>query len=169
MGISGSGKSHLGNLISHELDAPFIEGDDIHPPSNVQKMSSGIPLNDQDREVWLDAIKTEITNISKSSSSRPYFFITCSALKFQYREFLSKVTNDDLKIWFIYLKASKEVLKQRMLNRQNHFMKENMLESQFETFEEPKDTEEKIIIIDANREDNEIKEDILKKIKVLDL
>src|SRR5947209_3698401 len=111
-------------------------------------MKSGNPLNDQDREPWLNAVKTEFINVSKSSY-KPYIFVACSALKYKYREFLRKVPDDDnIKVWFIYLKGSKQLLQQRILERQNHFMKAKMLESQFEILEEPKeDIEERIIII----------------------
>ncbi|POG64000.1 hypothetical protein GLOIN_2v1679725, partial [Rhizophagus irregularis DAOM 181602=DAOM 197198] len=167
-GVSASGKSHIGNLISQGLDAPFIEGDDLHPPSNIQKMKSGIPLDEEDRVPWLNAVKNEFINISKTSS-KPYIFVACSALKYNYREFLRNVPdNNDIKVWFLYLKGSKELLQQRIIERKDHFMKLNMLESQLNTLEEPNpDSEERIIIIDISKEVDKIKEEILEKISMI--
>ncbi|RIA95780.1 gluconokinase [Glomus cerebriforme] len=168
MGTSASGKSHIGNLIAQELDVPFIEGDDLHSSSGIQKMKSGIPLNDEDRKPWLNAVKNEIINVSKSSS-KPYIFVACSALKYNYREFLRKVpNNDNIKVWFIYLKGSKQLFQQRILERQNHFMKAKMLDSQFDSLEEPnQDSEERIIVVDVSKEADKVKEEIIEKINTI--
>jgi gluconokinase len=133
-------------------------------------MKSDIPLNDEDRKPWLSDVKNEFINVSKSSSKR-YIFVSCSALKREYRESLRKVPDDEnIKVWFIYLKGSKELLQQRISERQNHFMKVKMLESQFDILEEPsQDSEERIIIVDVDKELIKIKEEILEKIKKMNI
>ncbi|GBB97173.1 hypothetical protein RclHR1_02930022 [Rhizophagus clarus] len=168
MGVSASGKSYIGKLLSQELDVSFIEGDDLHPPSNIQKMKSGIPLNEEDREPWLNAVKNKFINVSKIST-KPYIFVACSALKYNYREHLRDVPdNENIKVWFIYLKGSKELLQQRIVERKDHFMKLNMLESQLNTLEEPnQDSEGRIIVVDISKEPDKIKEEILEKILMI--
>ncbi|CAG8559424.1 7305_t:CDS:2 [Acaulospora morrowiae] len=175
MGVSGSGKSSIGNLISHELEVPFIEGDNLHSPSSIEKMELGVPLDDSDREPWLRSIKEEIirlaTSMSSSSGAIPRILVTCSALKLKYRNFLRQIPLDNagatnLQVWFVYLKGSKEMLEKRLIQREGHFMKVGMLRSQLETLEEPKEElEERIIVVDIDKDLDSIKDEIVDKIK----
>ncbi|MDY0101887.1 MAG: gluconokinase [Lentimicrobium sp.] len=132
MGVSGSGKTSIGRMIAHKLSVPFIDGDDHHPPSNIDKMSRGIPLVDSDRLPWLDKLNEIAVNHVGSGC-----VIACSALKNAYRMRLIRSIETDA-LW-VYLKGSYDQIFERMQNRENHFMGAEMLKSQFETLEEPKD------------------------------
>ena len=133
MGVSGSGKTTLGRLLAESLHWPFYEGDNYHPLSSMTKMSSGIPLTDEDREPWLAALKEMIRSLSKKSQPA---VITCSALKQAYRDYL---TVQHARMIFVYLKGSDALIRQRLQRREAHFMKDNLLDSQFKTLEEPED------------------------------
>jgi gluconokinase len=135
MGVSGSGKSTIGQLLSQKLGWPFYDGDDFHPPENIEKMRHGIPLTDSDRQPWLAALR----DIMEQNQD---VIIACSSLKETYRDYLQD-GHPDL-IW-IYLKGSYEEILQRMQHRQ-HFMKPEMLRSQFTTLEEPQNA----VIIDIS-------------------
>lgn len=130
MGVSGSGKTSVGQLLANELTIPFIDADDYHPPANIEKMSQGIPLNDSDREPWLDALHETATK-----HRSPGCVIACSALKEAYRKRLMQSIESN--ILLIYLKGSYEQIFERMRKRKNHFMDAAMLKSQFEALEEP--------------------------------
>lgn len=134
MGVSGSGKSTVGRELAQTLHWKFIEGDDLHPLKNIQKMSQGLPLDDCDRWPWLKAIRQKIEALQASNGSA---VITCSALKASYRDILRQDPNENVE--FIYLQGSPEMLKSRLRQRQGHFMKERMLDSQLATLEEPHD------------------------------
>lgn len=139
MGVSGSGKTVVGQRVAAELGWPFADADDYHPASNIEKMTNGIPLTDEDRAPWLSALRAQIGSwIAKGSQG----VMGCSALKQGYRDEL-KVGPE---VHFFYLKASPEVLRQRLSTRVGHFMKENMLRSQLATLEVPDDA----VVIDAN-------------------
>ncbi|CAG8443077.1 9926_t:CDS:2 [Scutellospora calospora] len=129
--------SYLGKLLSQELQIPFIEGDELHPEANINKMSLGIPLKDSDRYPWLQDIINNVSKLADTKNSQ-YILVSCSALKAAYREFLRKnFIERNIITWFVYLKNDKQILKERMQRRGNHFMKVNMLESQFKDLEEP--------------------------------
>jgi gluconokinase len=133
MGVSGSGKSSLGQALAQRLSGHFIEGDDLHPASNIEKMSAGIPLDDADRMPWLDGICIEIN--SRRSDGAP-IVASCSALKKAYRDRLrSKVSDRDLQ--FIFLDGSLDVLFGRMQARKDHFMPSLLLSTQIATLEPP--------------------------------
>lgn len=134
MGVSGSGKSTIGDRLSHRLGCSFYDGDRYHTPENLAKMSRGIPLEDSDRYPWLEKIRNLITEIRQRQESA---VIACSALKESYRQFLTQDRHQTI-VW-VYLKGSYEQLQQRMMARQGHFMKAEMLRSQFEALEEPQD------------------------------
>ncbi|MEQ8242914.1 gluconokinase [Fulvivirga sp.] len=127
MGVSGSGKSTIGKALAEELKFPFFDADDFHPPSNKDKMASGIPLTDEDRYPWLQLI---VDALSKEENG----ILACSALKDTYREILNKASDD---VRWVYLKGDYETIKQRMELRSGHFMKAEMLRSQFEALEIP--------------------------------
>ena len=130
MGVSGSGKSYIGRLLARELSVPFIEGDDHHPTANIDKMRQGIPLEDSDREPWLGRLhELAISQLDDGC------VISCSALKEKYRKTLSKGISPHTEL--IYLKGSYDLIYERMSNRKGHFMDPKMLQSQFNTLEEP--------------------------------
>jgi len=127
MGVSGSGKSTTGRLLATELDYNFIEADDYHPKTNVEKMAAGQPLNDEDRRPWLEALYDVV-------SSSDNCVLSCSALKGSYRDILTADGGIDE---IIYLKGGYELIYNRMQSRSVHFMQPTLLHSQFDTLEEP--------------------------------
>jgi gluconokinase len=132
MGVSGSGKSSVGEKIAEALHLPFVEGDALHPASNVEKMSKGIPLTDEDRMPWLDRIGEAMkASLAKGEGT----IVSCSALKHIYRERLRAAAGGNL--YFVHLEGSKELLTDRMGHRKGHFMPTSLLESQLETLEVP--------------------------------
>jgi gluconokinase len=132
MGVSGSGKSTIGQALAQTFDWEFVEADTLHPKENIEKMSQGIPLDDRDRDPWLKAIRQKIVEIQAAGHSA---VVACSALKQSYRDILRG--NQDEGLHFVYLKGSPKTLKQRLIHREGHFMKADMLDSQFAALEEP--------------------------------
>ena len=131
MGVSGSGKSTLGKALAQTLLWDFFEADDFHSVENIAKMTAGIPLSDSDRMPWLIALNQRL--LSTLEADR-HPVLACSALKESYRRhLLSGVDN----IAIIYLKGSYDLIWSRMAARKGHYMKSNMLQSQFDTLEEP--------------------------------
>lgn len=143
--MSGTGKSTLGKSIADALNLPFIDGDDLHPAYNVAKMSSGKPLDDADREPWLQ-------NIRKKGVESGSVVIACSALKRIYRDTLRGKTSspegvrDGPKTYFVFIKGSRDVLMDRMSKRQGHFMKPEMLDSQLATLESPEGESDVVVV-----------------------
>jgi len=133
MGVTGSGKSTVGQLLAQKLHLPFLEGDEFHPASNIDKMSHGIPLNDDDRYPWL----LSITKALKEAEAAKGAVLACSALKESYREILQQHLQE--KITWIYLYGPEELLRERMKSRPGHFMPGRLLHSQLETLEEPQE------------------------------
>jgi gluconokinase len=131
MGVSGAGKSTIGKLLADNLGWSFYEGDDFHPRSNVVKMAQGIPLTDDDRWPWLRRIRLLIDDLISSGRNG---VITSSALKQTYRDELVG-SEDDVKL--VYLKGEYGLILSRLEERQDHFMEVGLLESQFQTMEEP--------------------------------
>jgi gluconokinase len=150
MGVSGSGKSTIGRLLSQRLGWKFYDGDDFHPQANIDKMSSGIPLTDRDRQFWLEKLHDLIV---KNLHDRNNAIIACSALKAAYRDILQ---GDLESIFWVYLKGDYEKIQARIEKRQNHFMKAGMLENQFALLEEPKAD----LIIDISLSSEEIAKEI---------
>ena len=130
MGVSGCGKTTVGLALAAHLDCPFYDADDFHSAENVAKMGRGEPLNDQDRAPWL---ATLAALIEKQLSNGETAVLACSALKKRYRDQLS-VSRD---VQFIFLDGSFDLIWQRMQSRENHFMRAEMLHSQFDTIEMP--------------------------------
>lgn len=141
MGVSGSGKTTVGLALAEKLRIPFYDGDDFHPLENVKRMASGIPLTDEDRLPWLSRLHDLI---AEHLLRREGAVIACSALKRKYREQLRAGLED---VQFIYLRGSFEIILERMAARSGHFMKADMLRSQFDTLEEP--TAEEALTFDA--------------------
>ena len=134
MGVSGSGKSTIGQLLAVSLDWEFIDADTFHSVANIEKMSHGIPLSDEDRKPWLEQLQKAIALwLSKNKN----VVLACSALKSSYRQILWL---DPERMRLVYIKSSFELLQQRLKQRQNHFMSQNLLQSQFDALEEPEDS-----------------------------
>lgn len=141
MGVSGSGKSSVGKAIAEAGYRIFIDGDDLHPQANIDKMSQGVPLTDEDRKGWLDTIAQEAMTMIRR---RETGIITCSALKRQYRDQLRSGISS---INFLYLKASYEKVSQQLATRQGHFMPVSLLRSQFDLLQEPDEAEKDVITV----------------------
>lgn len=131
MGVSGAGKTTVGNLLATGVNWPFFEGDDFHPQANVEKMSEGSPLTDEERRPWLKSLRKLISGIINDGQDA---VIACSALKQTYREVLRR---GDEEVVFAYLKGEYDLVAQRLGERQGHFMGAELLQSQFDTLEEP--------------------------------
>jgi gluconokinase len=131
MGVSGSGKTTIGQLLAQDLGWRFADGDDFHPQANIDKMRGGIPLTDDDRAAWLAVLRTLIDSLMQQNQSA---VIACSALKRSYRD---RLQSADRSVYFVYLKGDYHLILQRLQQRQGHFMKADLLASQFATLEEP--------------------------------
>jgi gluconokinase len=145
MGVSGAGKTTIGQLLASLLGWNFADGDDYHSPENVEKMRSGIPLTDADRAPWLEKLRTLIADWI---ASRKNTVLACSALKQAYRERLQ--VSPEVQI--VYLKGTPQILQQRLHARTGHFMTERMLASQLDALEAP----ENAVAVDADRSPAEI-------------
>ena len=132
MGVSGCGKTTLGELLGKEMGWEYFEADGFHPEENIKKMSSGISLTDDDRWPWLEIIRNRIKEIQNAGDSAVF---SCSALKESYRSFL--VEGLDKSVEWVYLKGSYETIHNRMSGRKGHYFKAEMLKSQFADLEEP--------------------------------
>lgn len=132
MGVAGAGKTTVAAQLAFELGWEFLDADSFHSPANVAKMQAGLPLDDADRGPWLASLRAAI---EKSLAEKRDLALACSALKRSYREQL--VVSPKVK--FVYLKGTREVLRERLQRRAGHFMTEQLLESQFQALEEPSD------------------------------
>jgi gluconokinase len=132
MGVSGSGKTTVGRALAARLDASFVEGDDLHPESNVRKMRSGVPLTDDDRWAWLARVRAEIERLLAAGRVG---VVACSALRRRYRDVLRELGEG---VVFVYLRGERDVIRERVEGRTgSHFMPASLVGSQFETLEEP--------------------------------
>jgi gluconokinase len=144
MGPSSTGKTTTGELLSRKLDWEFAEGDTFHPQANIAKMSAGTPLDDSDRQPWLEKIRDWISGKADAGCD---IVVTCSALKRSYRDILSGARAD---VRFIELVADKQLVAERMANRKGHFMPQSLLDSQFATLQDLQDDENGVkIVVDA--------------------
>lgn len=143
MGVSGTGKTTVGQALSQALGAKFIDGDDLHPRHNIVKMASGQPLDDNDRHPWLERIGDVIFSLGQKNESG---ILVCSALKKRYRDQLRQ-GNPALR--FLWLTGDYNCILQRMQQRKGHFMPEALLRSQFAALEAPDENEPDIQAVDV--------------------
>ncbi len=155
MGVSGSGKTTIGRLLARRLGLPFYDGDDYHPVENVAKMSAGIPLTDADRAGWLENLARLVELQARAGESA---VLACSALKQSYRDLLARPAPHQAR--FVYLKGSYEIILARMQARGAHFMKSEMLRSQFAALEEPQD----VLTVDVTLPPEAIVEQIIARL-----
>lgn len=161
MGVSGSGKSVVGEALAKKIHAHFIDGDDLHPQSNIDKMSAGIPLTDQDRDGWLKSI-AKIGH--KDSENGNMCIIACSALKKKYRDMLREGNTN---ICFVFLSGDYKLISERVEARKHHFMHLDMVKSQFETLEAPTFNETDVITVDVAASVSEIVKEVEAKLTKL--
>ena len=151
MGVAGSGKSTVGAGLARTFDAQFLEGDDVHPEANVQKMAAGIPLTDADREPWLATLADLLADRHARGVST---VLACSALRRAYRDRLRSAV--PIGEWFlVLLAADADVLRSRLASRRGHYMPASLLESQLATLE-PLDADETGATIDAGRAEGDV-------------
>ena len=153
MGVSGSGKTVLGQKLSRILGCPFLDADDYHSAANREKMSKGIPLTDEDRESWL----TDLAVVARLLQIKsPLSLLACSALKQKYRDRFSGE-----KVCWIYLKGDKDLIQKRLEGRTGHFAGEALLDSQFNALEEPLDA----LVVDIRGGLDKIAEELIHQLK----
>jgi gluconokinase len=158
MGVSGTGKTTVGEELADELGCEFIEGDDLHPRRNIEKMERGIPLTDEDRWPWLQAIAEMVAVKDHEGTST---VVTCSALRRSYRA----VLRDAAPTFFVHLHAPFEVLEKRMQLRTKHFMPTSLLTSQFDTLEELGEDEDGAVV-DVSPPIDEVVEEAVNAVRV---
>jgi len=146
MGVSGSGKTTIGQRLAQSLGWTFYDGDDFHPQANIDKMRQGIPLTDGDRDSWLTALQQLIDSLLQNDRSA---VLACSALKQTYR---NRLQRDLAHVRFVYLKGDFDLIRRRLMSRQGHFMRADLLRSQFATLEEPQG----VLTVDISRSPEQI-------------
>ncbi len=159
MGVSGCGKSVIGTELADKLGGTFIDGDDLHPPANKEKMGAGIALDDEDRYPWFDIIRQNI----HTSEKRPVI-VACSALKRSYRDILR--AGQDRAV-FVYLEGSFDLIMGRIQKRDHEYMPTDLLRSQFETLEEPTE-DEHVITMDIESDVSGIVDRLMKRLSDFD-
>ena len=145
MGVSGSGKTTVGTLLAKELGWQFYDADDFHPPANREKMQQGIALNDEDRAGWLAALQGLLREHAEEGRA---CVLACSALKQRYRDTLAVHET----VRFVYLHGSFDQIETRMKRRKDHYMPVQLLQSQFEALEEPREA----VIVEISHAPEEI-------------
>lgn len=157
MGPAGSGKTTVGKLLAAQLSWEFADGDGFHPPVNIEKMSHGIPLTDEDRIPWLQSIRDAMQRWLAQGRN---VVLACSALKRSYRDLLG-IGSITKNVKLVYLKGTYDLLLERLHSRKGHYMKEQMLVSQLGDLEEPEDA----LTIDVSKSPEEIVSEIRKQLK----
>jgi len=148
MGVSGAGKTTVGRALAETLGWPFYDGDDVHPPANIEKMRRGVPLTDADRRPWLEALRALIAR--QLQEGRPAV-VACSALKRSYRDVLRRAGEG---VRFVHLAAHYETIRRRLETRRGHFFDPKLLQSQFDDLETPYADE--ALILEATRPVSEL-------------
>jgi gluconokinase len=151
-GVSGAGKTTIGDLLAEELGWQFYEADDFHPRANIEKMRSGRPLTDEDRWPWLELLREQIT---RSLAAKENAVLACSALKRVYRKRLG--VSDDVK--FVFLRGDCALIERQLRRRRGHFMNPALLQSQFADLEEPQPDED-MLVVELGRTPRELVEEI---------
>jgi carbohydrate kinase (thermoresistant glucokinase family) len=141
MGVSGAGKSTIGALVAAALEVPFVDGDALHPLTNVEKMAAGRPLDDADRWPWLATVGAALAAAGDGG-----LVIACSALKRSYRD---AIRAEDPAVVFLHLHGDRDVLARRLEGRSDHFMPASLLDSQFATLEEL-ESDERAVVVDVD-------------------
>jgi gluconokinase len=154
MGVSGSGKTTIGQALAAALHWGFSDADEFHSPANVEKMKHGIPLTDEDRQPWLRSLRTAIEQWKRNE---PGHVLACSALKESYRQILGQ---DDPEVRFVYLQGGFDLISRRLRERKSHFFTPALLRSQFDALENPNDA----LVVDVSKEPQEIVSTILETI-----
>ncbi|MBX3576741.1 MAG: gluconokinase [Rhizobiaceae bacterium] len=144
MGVAGSGKSVVGSALARALDSRFVEGDQLQPPENVARMASGLPLNDEYRKGWLEAVGREVADAASGGEG---VVAACSALKRTYRD---RLRTHWPATRFLYLMLDKETSRRRVATRKGHFMPATLVDSQFADLEPPM-ADEDAMVVDATR------------------
>jgi gluconokinase len=166
MGVSGSGKTTIGKLLADSLHWEFSDADSFHSPENIEKMGQGIPLSESDRIPWLQDLQTAIKQWLQENKN---VVLACSALKDSYRQFLTSDSNiqnqrsEKHRIKIVYLKGSYELIQKRLQERQNHYMSGKLLNSQFDSLEEPLN----VICVDVSNSQSVIIEQIRTALDIL--
>ena len=150
MGVTGSGKTTVGRVLAKELHWKFYDADDYHPAANIEKMNQGIPLTDEDRKPWLQALARLIDDARDRGEN---LVLACSALKHAYQEYLRHHLDV---VHYVCLCGSEEVIRKRLTARKGHFMNPTLLDSQFEILEPPDDA----IRVDVTGTPEEITDEI---------
>lgn len=155
MGVSGCGKTTVWRVLAERIGVPFQEGDALHPPANVAKMAGGIPLTDEDRRPWLEAVAAWIDDRRRAGTEG---VIACSALKRAYRRV---IIGDRPDVRLVHLRGDRDTLTARLAARRGHFMPASLLDSQLLTLEEPT-VDERVITVDIGPSAEEIVETIVR-------
>lgn len=161
MGVSGAGKSSIAELLATRIGSKFVEGDRLHPETNVKKMAQGTPLTDEDRWPWLDIIGRELKSSREAGEN---IVLTCSSLKKIYRNRLRIAGGEPL--YFVFLKGTPELLAERMGARKGHFMPTALLQSQLATLESP-EGEPGVVTVDIDASIEDIVADSIAKLEGL--
>ena len=156
MGVSGCGKSEIGSRLARRLGVAYVEGDDDHPPLNIEKMAAGIPLDDSDRQTWLLILQARIAGARQRGLG---LVLSCSSLKRRYRDLLR---GGDPDLLFVHLVGERDLIKSRMQARPNHFMPPTLLDSQFRDLEPPQE-DERAIRLDIRKEPEQLVDEILQQ------
>ena len=151
MGVSGCGKTTIGQLLADRLGFPFLDADEFHPPANVAKMAAGTPLTDDDRRPWLELLNGKLREQENA-------ILACSALKASYREILSKGLAD---CRIVHLRGSVELIRSRLAERKHRYMPASLLDSQFATLELPVGA----LVVDIARPPERCVEDIVNALR----
>ena len=157
-GVSGAGKTTVGELLARELGWHFLEADDFHPEVNIEKMRSGHPLTDEDRAPWLERLRDQI---KRSLTAGECTVLACSALKRKYRQRLR--VDDEVKL--VFLRGSYALISEQLSHRRGHFFDPALLQSQFDDLEEPK-PDESALTIELGRTPHELVKEIKEELRL---